>query len=166
MVGGSLPWGNPISVTYSHSQLSQYNTAYPNGPSLFEIGRGDWFYSLITPYTSIMNQNRQGLGYSLWNGESEAWSTLSNSEKSSLTWIWVDHRVNSNNNLQAGISPLIIFNGHRFVGIGRYDTRDGREMELYKREPNSGSPPSGSGGGSHYWDTVVNTWRQQSQLPW
>jgi len=112
-----------------------------------------------------MTQNRGAMGHPLWNGESEAWSTLSSTEKSSLNWIWVDHRINPNNYL-AGSSPLMSFNGHQFVGIGRYDTRDGRQMELYKREPNAGSPPSGSGGGSHYWDTIVNTWRQQSQLPW
>lgn len=172
--GGTNPdWGqfSAVLIDYTHTDMVAYNSLFSNGPLEYDIYRGDFIISAFnSPYSQEI-LNSTGSGSAFFNGALTFWSTLTISQKLSIIWVWVDLDSTLHNNGTANsymtfakLQPRIDMgtdangNQHVFAATGRYDSREGRKMELYKREPQSTPPPSGSGGGSHWWDSVQNGW--------
>jgi len=167
--GGSILWSNfdylSLSYTYSWSQIAAYNNAYPNGPPSCEPARGDWMYlpnRFMPPNISGSKiigggatHNAVGNVYnpSIWN---------------QIIWLWVDFRSDSGaiTYLSGVPNRVDLYSGSfKYVYQNRWDSRDGRQMGLYKLSTTwmPGTPSGHSG--SHWYDFITNSW-QSGNAPW
>lgn len=178
--GGTIGWGNysAIRVDYTHHNIAAYNSAFPNGPSEYDISRGDFVISAYNSPYPMDILSAPGSISGCFNGALVFWPVLSVPQKLSIQWVWVDMIGNLNiEGLYGRLrQPRIDMeynyggtdasgNTHIFAATGRYDTRGGRRMELYKRDSTVTAPPSGSGGGSHYWADWTSVW-VNANPPW
>jgi hypothetical protein len=171
LYGGSLLWSSlnywGLTFMYTWSNISSYNSAFPNGPPDCDPARGDWMYlpnrympnSITGTYNFIggggtHNQVGNSNNTTIWN---------------QIIWIWVDFKQDPGvNTYLNGVPNLVTFYSGSIVYAyqNRWDSRDGRQMGLYKLATVTIANPSSSGsGGSHWYDFATNSW-QSGDAPW